>query len=294
MDEKELALDFFRNNGFIRKQCTSCGKHFWTRDTAREKCGDNPCEEYNFIGNPITKSSMTPDEVRQTFISFFEKKAHTRIDRYPVVARWRNDIYLTNASIADFQPHVTGGISPPPANPLVISQPSIRLIDIDSVGKSGRHLTNFEMMAHHAFNDENTNIYWKEECVAYCDEFLRRAVGVKPESISYKENPWSGGGNAGPAFEVLVSGIELATLVFMDLKYDPNGPYIVKGERYSKMPRRIVDTGYGLERFVWASTGSPTVYDAVFPDIVRKLIEEAGIEHTLEDKEYRHILSEHA
>ena len=77
------------------------------------------------------KASRLP-EMREAFLSFFEKNGHTRIKPYPVVARWRKDIYLTHASIIDFQPYVTEGISPPPANPLVISQPSIRLTDISN------------------------------------------------------------------------------------------------------------------------------------------------------------------
>jgi alanyl-tRNA synthetase len=69
------------------------------------------------------------------------------------VARWRTDLYLTDASIVDFQPWVTDGIAPPPANPLVISQPCARLVDLDRIGLTfGRHLTVFEMGGHHAFN----------------------------------------------------------------------------------------------------------------------------------------------
>ena len=118
---------------------------------SRDNCGDAACEPYTFIGNPVF-TPHTVDEMREAFLSFFEKNGHTRIERYPVAARWRDDIYLTIASIADFQPFVTSGIVPPPANPLTISQPCIRLNDLDSVGKSGRHLTTFEMLAHHAFN----------------------------------------------------------------------------------------------------------------------------------------------
>ena len=64
---------------------------------------------------------MNLDEAREAFLSFFEKNEHERIDRASVVARWRNDIYLSIASIAVFQPHVTSGSSKPPANPLTLS-----------------------------------------------------------------------------------------------------------------------------------------------------------------------------
>jgi alanyl-tRNA synthetase len=150
--EDEYKLDFFADEGFHRKKCEKCGKFFWTRDEARKTCGDPPCDPYTFIGAPVFSREHGLDEMREHYLSYFQARGHARIARYPVVARWRDDIYLTIASIADFQPFVTSGQVPPPANPLTISQPCIRLDDLDSVGRSGRHLTTFEMMAHHVFN----------------------------------------------------------------------------------------------------------------------------------------------
>lgn len=291
MLEEEYQLDYFKTQGFTRKICKSCGSAFWTRDPSREICGDAPCEPYNFIGNPIFRPH-TLDTMREAYLSFFEKQGHTRIERYPVVARWRDDIYLTIASIADFQPFVTSGVVPPPANPLTISQPCIRLNDLDSVGKSGRHLTTFEMMAHHAFNTPEEEIYWKDRTVELCDQFIA-SIGGDITKVTYKENPWIGGGNAGPSVEVLIGGLEVATLVFMSLgrqKTEGQG-YDLKGEMYYPMKLRIVDTGYGLERLVWASKGSPTIYDAVFPEMVSRVMSAAGLSHKLEDPDYTRILA---
>lgn len=285
MDSEEYDIEYFKEEGFIRKTCKNCGSHFWTRDKDRNICGDAPCEIYSFIGRPIFEERSV-EEVREAFLSFFEHcpHKHTRMKRYPVVARWRDDIYLNIASIANFQPLVTSGKVAPPANPLVISQPCIRLEDLESIGKTGRHLTAFEMMGHHAFNKRGEEeIYWKNETVRYCDGFLRQ-LGVNMNSITYKEAPWVGGGNAGPCLEVITNGLELATLVFMDLKLSPrgNGEISLNGQRYNKMDTYIVDTGYGLERFVWASKGTPTVYDAIFPGIINELVDAAGIEHPME------------
>jgi alanyl-tRNA synthetase len=291
--EDEYRLDFFVDEGFLRKKCEKCGKFFWTRDGARKTCGDPPCDPYTFIGSPIFKREHSLDEMREHYLSFFEARGHTRIKRYPVVARWRDDIYLTIASIADFQPFVTSGQVPPPANPLTISQPCIRLDDLDSVGRSGRHLTTFEMMAHHVFNTREKEHYWKDRTVQLCDELLV-GLGMDPLAVTYKENPWAGGGNAGPSVEVMIGGLELATLVFMDLKTAPGGAVEIKGERYEKMNNYIVDTGYGLERFVWASKGSPTIYDAIFPDLVRKVADLADVEHNLSDPEYAEIFAQNA
>ena len=177
MLEEEYQLDYFKDQGLTRKICKSCGSAFWTRDSSREVCGDAPCEPYSFIGNPVF-TCHTVDEMREAYLSFFEKNGHTRIERYPVAARWRDDIYLTIASIADFQPFVTGGIVPPPANPLTISQPCIRLNDLDSVGRSGRHLTTFEMLAHHAFNTPDEEIYWKDRTVDCVTSSLPLLVAI--------------------------------------------------------------------------------------------------------------------
>ncbi|MFA4850628.1 MAG: alanine--tRNA ligase-related protein, partial [Methanoregula sp.] len=291
MLEEEYKLDYFKEQGMVRKICKSCGSAFWTRDSAREICGDAPCEPYNFIGDPVFKTHNL-DTMREAYLSFFEKQGHTRIERYPVAARWRDDIYLTIASIADFQPFVTSGVVPPPANPLTISQPCIRLNDLDSVGRSGRHLTTFEMMAHHAFNTPNEEIYWKDRTVELCDQFIA-SIGGDLNKVTFKESPWIGGGNAGPSVEVLIGGLEIATLVFMSLgrkKTDQPG-YDLKGEMYYPMKLRIVDTGYGLERLVWASKGSPTIYDAVFPEMVSHVMGAAGLSHMLDNKDYTRILS---
>ena len=291
MLEEEYQLEYFKTHGLTRNTCKKCGAAFWTRQPERDICGDAPCETYNFIGSPVFRKHSV-DEMREAFLSFFERNNHTRIDRYPVVARWRDDIYLTIASIADFQPYVTGGVVPPPANPLTISQPCIRLNDLDSVGRSGRHLTLFEMMAHHAFNTDLDEIYWKERTVELCEQFLV-SIGGNLDQVTYKEHPWIGGGNAGPSLEVMIGGLEVATLVFMNLgrtKTD-KPPVTLGGEPYYPMKIRIVDTGYGLERLVWASRGSPTIYDAVFPEMVSRVMESAGLEHFLDNHEYTKILS---
>ncbi len=208
--------------------------------------------------------------MEDTFLRFFEKRGHTIIDRYPVVARWRDDIFLTIASIANFQPWVTSGQVPPPANPLVISQPSIRLKDIDNVGRSGRHFTLFFMGGHHAFNSRRRRVYWTDETVALCHEFLTKELGVPPTDISYIQDFWEGGGNAGEDFEVNVRGLEVATLVFMH--------YASKDGKYKPLPLNVVDTGYGMERLTWASRGTASSYEAIFEPIVRKLRRMAGVE----------------
>ena len=290
--EAEYRLDYFEENDFHRRECSNCGTAFWTRDGNRETCGEPPCETYSFIGDPGFAKRHTLEEMREAFLSFFEDRDHERVDPYPVAAnRWRDDVLLTQASIYDFQPLVTSGETPPPANPLTISQPCIRMQDIDNVGKTGRHTMAFEMMAHHAFNARDDaddyayegETYWKESTVGYCEDLLAE-LGATMDEVTYIEDPWVGGGNAGPAIEVIYRGLELATLVFMSMEQDPDGDYLLKdGNRYSKMDTYVVDTGYGLERWTWLSQGTPTVYEAIYPDMIDVLTDNAGIDHTDEE-----------
>lgn len=281
-----IDLTVFHENGYVRKQCRVTDLWFWTTDQSRDTCGDTSEDEYTFIGKPLIqgyemRGKDLKDAMREAFLQFFENVEHTRIAPYPVLARWRDDIHLTIASIADFQPHVTSGEVEPPANPLTISQPCIRLTDVDAVGRSGRHLTTFEMMAHHVFNrpEEGRMFYWMEECVQYCHDMFTKTFGIDSKEITYVENPWCGGGNAGAAVEVIVGGLELATLVFMNLEEHPEGDVELKGDRYREMPLQIIDTGYGLERFCWAAAGTPTIYEAIYPDTVEWLKQLSGFEN---------------
>jgi len=270
---EEYALPFFKEEGFVRKLCPKCGEYFWTQNTAQETCGESGSDEcacYSFLGNAPTKRSYSFPEMREAFLSFFEKHEHTRIKPYPVVARWRSDIYLTHASIIDFQPYVTEGIAPPPANPLVISQPCIRMVDIANTGPTfGRHLTIFEMGAHHAFNYPDHEVYWKDQTVRYHHEFVTDVLGVASDEVTYKEDVWVGGGNAGPDVECIIGGLEVGTLVFMQYK--------VVNDEFVRLPIRIVDTGYGLDRFAWLSQGVPSCFHAVYGDLLDKIFKMAGL-----------------
>jgi alanyl-tRNA synthetase len=271
-NEDEYRLEFLSRGGFTRRRCVKCGRFFWTLDPSREDCGESPCSPYTFIGKRVGRSMDDLSQVRDAFLGFFRKRGHEVVSPYPVVCRWRDDLYLTDASIVDFQPYVTDGVIPPPANPLVISQPCIRLVDIDLVGKTlGRHLTIFEMGGHHAFNSKEKEVYWKEDTVRYGFEFFTGEMGVKGEDLSFVESSWSGGGNAGPCFEVISHGLEVATLVFMRYKVYPDGSL-------RELPIRTVDTGYGMERINWLLTGAPTGFHAFYGRLLQEASKLVDIE----------------
>ena len=273
----QLDLELFKRIAFTKKKCTKCDSYFWTSDAKRKTCGDPPCDSYTFIGQSPIDRPYTLKEMRDLFTGFFAGN-HGFLRPYPVVPRWRDDVLLVNASIYNFQPHVTSGRVKPPNNPLVMSQPSIRMTDTDLVGETGRHLTSFEMLCHDAFNYPDKFVYWKEETVEYCFKLLTDGLKIEAFRITFKEKPWSGGGNGGNAFEVFVGGLEVATLVFMDLQEDQDGDFEIDGKKYSKMRIQIVDTGYGLERLVWLSQGTPTVYEAIMPYAIKEIMDKSQIQ----------------
>ncbi|MDD1769464.1 MAG: alanine--tRNA ligase [Methanomassiliicoccales archaeon] len=268
MDPAEFRLAFFLDNKSVRRKCPKCGRHFWSTGKW-ETCGEPPCEEYTFIGNSPMKRSLGLHEMREEFLSFFESHGHTRVSRYPMVARWRDDVFFTQASIYDFQPWVLNEVIEPPGNPLTISQTCVRFNDIDNVGKTGRHLTFFEMCAHHVFNKKGKEIYFKDRTVELCHEFFTKRLGVDSGRMRYVEEWWEGGGNAGPCLEVIIDGAEVATLVFMMYNVGPEGN--------KPMSMTVVDTGYGLERMTWVSQGSSSAYEAVFGPVLERLKKKASV-----------------
>ena len=262
-------VEIFNELGYKKQKCETCGQEFYSQVT-RHTCGDAPCDEYEFINNPATDKPYNLYEIQQVFREFLEEKGHTHIHRYPVLAkRWRDDVFLVGASIFCFQPWVTSGLVKPHANPLEIAQPSIRLNDVDNVGRTGRHMTCFTMGSHTVINTEDEFIYWEDETIRLCHEFFDY-IGINTGEITFIKSWWSGGGNEGPCYEVCCRGVELATLVFIQYETLENGDKV-------EIPIKVVDTGYGLERIAWISQGTPTAYDACFAPVVNKLMDLTGV-----------------
>ena len=263
-------VEIFNELGYKKQKCKTCGQEFYSQ-VVRDTCGDAPCDEYGFIGNPATDKPYNLYEIQKVFKEFLESEGHTAIKRYPVLAkRWRDDVFLVGASIFCFQPWVTSGLVKPPANPLEIAQPSIRLNDVDNVGRTGRHMTCFTMGSHTVINTEDNFIYWEDETIRICHEFFK-SIGINTDEITFIKSWWSGGGNEGPCYEVCCRGVELATLVFIQYETLDDGSK-------RDIPIKVVDTGYGLERIAWISQGTPTAYDACFAPVVDKLKELTGVE----------------
>src|SRR5437773_2714606 len=99
MPESEYEVELFRKQGFTRQTCAKCGKAFWSLGH-HETCGEAPCQEYDFIGNSPFKKKLTYRAMREDFLSFLEQNGHARVKRYPIVARWRDDVVFGGAEAA--------------------------------------------------------------------------------------------------------------------------------------------------------------------------------------------------
>ena len=281
MDKKEIVSKFstdperyynvklFENQGFERKSCLTCKRFYWTIDENRTNCPDHSDDTYSFIGNPPTTKRFDYTQAWKEVESFFVKNGHTSVSRYPVVCRWRDDLYFTIASIVDFQ-RVMGSkvVFEFPANPLVVPQTCLRFKDLENVGITGRHFSSFCMIGQHSI--PNSQGYWKDECVDLDYRLVTEQFGVDKKEVVFVEDVWEGGGSFGSSLEFFVKGLELGNAVFTEFQGDLSN--------YKTLDQQIIDMGAGLERFAWLTMGTPTAYDCCFGPITNNLLQQAGID----------------
>jgi alanyl-tRNA synthetase len=267
--QRYYNVNLFEDQGFERKSCNVCNRFFWTLDSERDKCPDHSEDTYSFIGEPPTSKRFDYTQAWKEVESFFVKNNHTSINRYPVVCRWRDDLYFTIASIVDFQRVMGSKVAFEfPANPLVVPQTCLRFKDLENVGVTGRHFSSFCMIGQHSIPNEEG--YWKDECVNLDFNLLTQQFGIAKKEITFVEDVWEGGGSFGSSLEYFVRGLELGNAVFTEFQGDLSN--------YKTLDQRIIDMGAGLERFAWITMGTPTAYDCCFGPITEKLIQDAGID----------------
>ena len=267
--DRYYKVKLFEEQGFVRKACSKCGKFFWTLDSERELCPDDGTDTYSFIGEPPTTKRFDYTQAWKQVEEFFVKNNHTSVNRYPVVCRWRDDLYFTIASIVDFQ-RVMGSkvVFEFPANPLVVPQTCLRFKDLENVGVTGRHFSSFCMIGQHSI--PNSQGYWKDECVDLDFRLLTEQFGIKKEEVVFVEDVWAGGGSFGSSLEYFVRGLELGNAVFTEFQGELGN--------HTTLDQKIIDMGAGLERFAWITTGTPTAYDCCFGPITNHLMNKIGID----------------
>ncbi|MDE1855146.1 MAG: hypothetical protein KGH57_02390 [Candidatus Micrarchaeota archaeon] len=263
------STKLFEEKGFKRQRCSICRKWFWGI-AETNNCGDSSHTPYSFFKEKPNRISYT--DFWKKFSDFFRRNGHSIVKRYPVVSRWRQDLYFTIAGIQDFQRIENGTMSfEYSANPLMVPQPCLRFKDIENVGVTGNHFTTF-IMANQTSFDYPKHGYWRDKTIELNFNFLTKVLGAEPEEIRYSEDVWGmpDFSEFGPSVEFFSKGGELGNNVFTQFELT-NG-------RIRELEGKVVDTGWGFERNFWYYTGLNTAYEAVFGNVLDKVQNELNIE----------------
>ncbi|NLU11402.1 MAG: alanine--tRNA ligase [Tepidanaerobacter acetatoxydans] len=253
---------------------------------------------------------MTSHEIREKFLSYFEGKGHTRVDSSSLIPQNDPTLLFTNAGMNQFK-DVFLGLKSLPYSRAVTCQKCVRAggkhNDLESVGKTARHHTFFEMLGNFSFGD-----YFKKEAIEYAWEFLTDVLKLPKEQLwvsVFEEDE--------EAFELWQAYIPADRIVRLGEKDNfwsmgdtgPCGPcseiYIDRGEEHScdatecalgkcdcdrwrelwnlvfmqysrdengnmtPLPKPSIDTGMGLERIATVMQGVYSNYDT---DLLRPII----------------------
>jgi alanyl-tRNA synthetase len=122
--------------------------------------------------------AMTSDQIRDTYLDFFEQNGHLRQTGASLIppATDKSALFI----VAGMHPLKSyfAGTEQPPRNRLTSCQPSFRTGDIENVGVTARHLTLFEMLGNFSFGD-----YFKAEAIRLAWDLSRDGFGLAADDI---------------------------------------------------------------------------------------------------------------
>jgi alanyl-tRNA synthetase len=121
---------------------------------------------------------MTSDQIRATFIEFFEQRDHRRLPSSSLIpAEFDPSVLFTIAGMVPLKPYFQG-VERPPHPRATTCQKTFRTSDIEIIGTTTRHLTFFEMLGNFSFGD-----YFKREAASFAWELSRDGFGFLADDI---------------------------------------------------------------------------------------------------------------
>nr|WP_319251012.1 alanine--tRNA ligase [uncultured Celeribacter sp.] len=250
------------------------------------------------------------NDIRSTFLSYFERNGHEVVDSSPLVPRNDPTLMFTNSGMVQFKNCFTG-VEKRDYTRATTAQKCVRAggkhNDLDNVGYTARHHTFFEMLGNFSFGD-----YFKEEAIPFAwnlitgdfgipkdklyttvyhtdDEAFEiwKKVGVPEERIiriATSDNFWQMGdtGPCGPCTEIFYDhgdhiwgGPPGSPEEDGDRFIEIWNVVFMQNERFAdgsmtELEMQSIDTGMGLERIAALLQGSHDNYDT---DLMKALIE---------------------
>src|SRR6202167_4321664 len=142
------------------------------------------CDNEPFLQRAsLTDKQWTGNEVRKTFLKFFEERGHRVVRSSSLVPTNDPTLLFTNAGMNQFK-DVFLGLEKRDYNRATTSQKCVRAggkhNDLENVGFTNRHHTFFEMLGNFSFGD-----YFKDKAIAYAWELITSPewFGIEKEKL---------------------------------------------------------------------------------------------------------------
>ena len=123
----------------------------------------------------------TLNDIRSTFLSYFDKQGHQIVGSGPLVPRNDPTLMFANSGMVQFKNLFTG-VETRDYVRATTAQKCVRAggkhNDLDNVGYTARHHTFFEMLGNFSFGD-----YFKADAIAFAWELLTSEFGIDPTRL---------------------------------------------------------------------------------------------------------------
>jgi alanyl-tRNA synthetase len=126
----------------------------------------------------MTRDLWPAHEIRRSFIEFFKARGHAEVPSAPLVPKGDPTLLFTSAGMVQFKELYLHPHNLPYARATSV-QKCLRAGDLESVGRTLRHHTFFEMLGNFSFGD-----YFKREAIQWAWEYCIDVLDLPVEKLS--------------------------------------------------------------------------------------------------------------